>query len=64
MSEHDQPIAPNFAETFVAETPNQRWVSGTTEFPIGTSGKLYLTAILDLYSRFVGLSGPRSTTGT
>jgi transposase InsO family protein len=54
MSEHDQPIAPNhLAQTFVAEAPNQRWVSDTTEFQIGTSGKLYLAAILDLYSRFV-----------
>jgi transposase InsO family protein len=54
MSEHDQPIAPNhLAQTFVAEAPNQRWVSDTTEFPIGTSGTLYLAAILDLYSRFV-----------
>src|SRR5215472_11121328 len=33
--------------------PNQRWVGDTTEFLIGTSGKLYLGAILDLYSRFV-----------
>jgi putative transposase len=54
MSEHDQPVAPNhLAQAFVAEAPNQRWVSDTTEFPIGTSGKLYLAAILDLYSRFV-----------
>jgi len=54
MSEHDQPIAPNhLAQTFVAEAPNQRWVSDTTEFSIGSSGKLYLATILDLYSRFV-----------
>ncbi len=54
ISEHDQPIAPNhLGQTFVAEAPNQRWVSDTTEFPIGTSGTLYLAAILDLYSRFV-----------
>ena len=30
-----------------------RWVGDTTEFVIGESGKLYLAAILDLFSRFV-----------
>jgi transposase InsO family protein len=44
---------PPLAQTFVAEAPNQRWVSDTTEFQLGTSGKLYLAAILDLSSRFV-----------
>lgn len=38
---------------FTAEAPNQRWVGDTTEFVIGTSGKLYLAVILDLFSRFV-----------
>jgi hypothetical protein len=38
---------------FTAEKPNQRWVGDTTEFVIGESGKLYLAAILDLYSRFI-----------
>ena len=33
--------------------PNERWVGDTTEFVIGESGKLYLAAILDLFSRFV-----------
>ena len=33
--------------------PNQRWVGDTTEFVIGDNAKLYLAAILDLYSRFV-----------
>ena len=33
--------------------PNQRWVGDTTEFVIGESGKLYLAAILDLFSRFI-----------
>ena len=33
--------------------PNRRWVGDTTEFVIGESGKLYLAAILDLYSRFI-----------
>jgi putative transposase len=32
---------------------NRRWVGDTTEFVIGDSGKLYLAAILDLFSRFV-----------
>ena len=54
MSDHDQPIAANLlAQTFDADRPNQRWVGDTTEFVIGTSGKLYLAVILDLFSRFV-----------
>jgi putative transposase len=36
-----------------AERPNQSWVGDTTEFVIGSSAKLYLAAILDLYSRFI-----------
>ena len=36
-----------------AAAPNQRWVSDTTEFVIGDSAKLYLAAVLDLFSRFV-----------
>jgi putative transposase len=54
MSEHDQPVAANVLDRqFEAARPNRRWVGDTTEFVIGTSGKLYLAAILDLYSRFV-----------
>ena len=54
MSEHDQPVAANVLDRrFDAERPNQRWVGDTTEFVIGSSSKLYLAAILDLYSRFV-----------
>jgi transposase InsO family protein len=54
MSEHDQPVAANvLARQFAADRPNQRWVGDTTEFVIGSSAKLYLAAILDLYSRFV-----------
>jgi len=54
MSDHDQPVAANLlARQFTAATPNQRWVGDTTEFVIGESGKLYLAAILDLFSRFV-----------
>ena len=52
MSEHDQPVADNLLkQRFEREWPNQRWVGDTTEFVIGTSGKLYLAAILDLFSR-------------
>jgi len=31
----------------------RRWVGDTTEFVIGGSGKLYLAAVLDLFSRFI-----------
>jgi transposase InsO family protein len=54
MSDHDQPVARNVLDRqFRADGPNQRWVGDTTEFVIGESGKLYLAAILDLYSRFI-----------
>ena len=54
MSDHDQPVAANLLDRqFEAAAPNQRWVGDTTEFVIGSSGKLYLAAILDLYSRFI-----------
>jgi putative transposase len=53
MSDHDQPVAANLLDRqFEAEAPNQRWVGDTTEFVIGTSGKVYLAVILDLFSRF------------
>lgn len=54
MSDHDQPVAANLLDRqFSADTPNQRWVGDTTEFVVGESSKLYLAAILDLFSRFV-----------
>jgi putative transposase len=54
MSDHDQPVAANLLNReFTAAAANQRWVGDTTEFVIGSSGKLYLAAILDLFSRFV-----------
>ena len=54
MSDHDQPVAANLLDRqFEAEAPNQRWVGDTTEFVIGGSGKLYLAAVLDLFSRFI-----------
>jgi putative transposase len=54
MSDHDQPVAANLLDRqFTAAAPNQRWVGDTTEFVIGESGKLYLAAIMDLFSRFI-----------
>jgi len=54
LSDHDQPVAANLLDRqFTAAAPNQRWVGDTTEFVIGTSSKLYLAVILDLFSRFV-----------
>ena len=53
-SKHPHPVAANLLDRqFSAAVPNQRWVGDTTEFVIGDSGKLYLAAILDLFSRFV-----------
>jgi transposase InsO family protein len=54
MSDHDQPVAANLLDRqFVAAAPNQRWVGDTTELVVGGSGKLYLAAVLDLFSRFI-----------
>jgi transposase InsO family protein len=54
MSDHDQPVAANLLDRqFEAQSPNRRWVGDTTELLIGTSGKLYLAGILDLFSRFI-----------
>lgn len=55
MSDHNQPVAANLlARQFEADRPNQRWVGDTTELLVGDNGaKLFLAAILDLYSRFV-----------
>jgi len=53
MSEHDQPIAPNLLNrNFQPAMKNQSWASDATELVTG-SGKLYLAAVIDLYSRFV-----------
>ena len=52
-SNHVHPVAANLLDRqFTADASNQRWVGDTTEFVIGESGKLYLAAILDLFSRF------------
>ena len=54
MSDHGQPVAPNLLNRqFEADNANQRWVSDTTELRIGESGKAYLAAVLDLFSRFL-----------
>ena len=55
MSDHDQPVAANVLnQEFSADAPNQRWVGDKAEVLVGESGsKLYLAAILDLFSRFV-----------
>lgn len=55
MSDHDQPVAANLLNReFEAAAPNQRWVGDTTELYVGPNrSKLYLAAILDLYSRFI-----------
>ena len=53
QSDHGEPVADNVLDRdFTAAAPNQRWVGDTTEFLIGSSGKLYLAVILDLFSRF------------
>ena len=54
MSDHDHPIADNVLDRqFEADAPNQRWVGDTTEMLVGSGGRLYLAAILDLFSRFI-----------
>lgn len=52
-SNHNLPVATNLLDRdFKADAPNQRWVGDTTEL-VTPEGKLYLAAILDLFSRFV-----------
>jgi putative transposase len=54
MSDHDQPVAANVLDRqFTAERPNQRWVGDTSAFLVGSGTKLFVAAILDLYSRYV-----------
>jgi putative transposase len=54
LKDQNQPVAANLLDRrFQADGPNQRWVGDTTEFVVGSSGTLYLAAILDLYSRFI-----------
>ena len=37
--------------SFTAQGPNEKWLTGVTEFKYGMGGKVYLCAILDLYGR-------------
>jgi len=54
MSDHDQPVATNLLDRkFEAAAPNERWVGDTTELLVGDGGRLFLAAILDLFSRMV-----------
>lgn len=51
-SNHAMPIAPNLLKRqFEAEAPNQRWVGDTTELRVGDNGRIFLAAIVDLFSR-------------
>lgn len=53
-SNHVQPVAPNVLDRqFEADGPNERWVGDTTELRVGANGRIFLAAIIDLYSRFV-----------
>jgi len=54
VSDADQTVTANLLDRcFCAGTTNERWVGDTTELLVGGSGKLYLAAILDLFSRFI-----------
>jgi putative transposase len=54
MSDHEHPVAANVLDRqFTADQPNQRWVGDTSEFLVGRGTKLFVAAILDLYSRYV-----------
>ena len=53
VNELEQPLATNLlARQFEASAPNRRWVGDTTEL-LTPTGKLYLAAIIDLFSRFL-----------
>jgi putative transposase len=52
-SNHDHPVAANLLDrNFEADRPNQKWVGDTTELVTG-NGKLFLAAVLDLFSKSV-----------
>jgi len=54
MSDSDQPVASNVLDRqFTAAAPNQRWVGDTSEFLVGAGTKLFVAAMLDLFSRYV-----------
>lgn len=53
QSRHSWPVAPNrLAQSFVATSPNQKWVTDITYIRTD-EGWLYLSVVLDLYSRIV-----------
>lgn len=53
QSRHNWPVAPNrLAQSFVATSPNQKWVTDITYIRT-VEGWLYLSVVLDLYSRIV-----------
>ena len=53
MSEHDMPIAPNVLERdFTASAPNRKWVGDIT-YIWTRQGWLYLSVLIDLFSRRV-----------
>ncbi len=53
VAEGEQVVAANvLARDFAADAPNRRWVGDTTELRAGGL-RLFLAAVLDLYSRFV-----------
>jgi transposase InsO family protein len=63
MSDHGLPVAANLLDRqFEAKAPNQRWVGDTTEFAIGSSGKLYLAATRICLSLRIGRRGRFLTT--
>jgi transposase InsO family protein len=50
-AQHDKPVAPNrLAQVFQAALPNRTWLSDIT-YVTTAEGRLYLAAVLDLYSR-------------
>ncbi len=55
MKSTPQTVAENLLKrNFTADAPNKKWLADVTEFRIkGTTKKLYLSAILDLYDRSV-----------
>ena len=40
-------------QEFTAHALHKHWAEGPTEYVIGESGRLYLAAVLDLFSGFV-----------
>ena len=60
-SKHNLPVAPNLLErNFTAEKPNQRWVGDITYLRT-IEGWLFLSVLLDLFSRRVGSAGRFTT---